>query len=140
MNDEIRFAAKLRQNLNHGLRLQPGATRRLREARERALARHRAVWLAEYAAAADAGRIAGRGLLARFGGLGGLSLRLLVPLVVLAVGLTGIYRGQKTQRAADVEEIDTQLLTGDLPIDAYLDRDFEAWLQRKARRTQAEGE
>ncbi len=32
--------------------------------------------------------------------------------------------------AADVEELDAQLLTGDLPIDAYLDRGFEAWLKK----------
>jgi hypothetical protein len=29
-------------------------------------------------------------------------------------------------------EIDTQLLTDDLPIDAYLDRGFQTWLKKRA--------
>ena len=34
--------------------------------------------------------------------------------------------------AAEVEQLDAELLTDDLPIDAYLDRGFEAWLKKKA--------
>ena len=65
-----------------------------------------------------------------FSGTGGFSLRLLLATALLAVGLFGIYSGQLDQRAAEVEELDALLLTDDLPIDAYLDRGFEAWLKK----------
>ena len=32
---------------------------------------------------------------------------------------------------AELAEIDSQLLTDDLPIDAYLDRGFQNWLKRR---------
>jgi len=70
------------------------------------------------------------GVLGRFGGLGGLSLRLVLPTLVLAAGLFAIWSWQEDQRANDVEEIDAMLLTDDLPIDAYLDKGFEAWLRK----------
>ena len=31
--------------------------------------------------------------------------------------------------AAEIEEIDAAVLTGDLPLDAYLDKGFDAWLK-----------
>jgi len=139
MNEEIRFAARVRHSLNRGLQLEPRAAQRLRAARERALARHRALWQAEHVPAGALARLGAPGLVARFGGLGGFSLRLVLPLVLLVIGLAGIYRWERNQRAADVEELDAQLLTDDLPIDAYLDRGFEAWLKRNSRRADIEG-
>ena len=55
---------------------------------------------------------------------------LLAAVLLLAAGLVSIYSWQQEQRAADVEELDAQLLADDLPIDAYLDRGFEAWLKK----------
>jgi len=52
--------------------------------------------------------------------------------VALAVAAVGIYRWQESQRLAEVVEIDSQLLTDDLPIDAYLDRGFQNWLKKRA--------
>ena len=49
---------------------------------------------------------------------------------LLVAGLVAIYSWQQDQRAADVEELDAQLLADDLPIDAYLDRGFETWLKK----------
>jgi hypothetical protein len=69
-----------------------------------------------------------------FGGAGGFSLRLALASALLAAGLIAIYSGQQDQRAADVEELDALLLTDDLPIDAYLDRGFEAWLKKVSAR------
>jgi len=43
-----------------------------------------------------------------------------------------IYTWQQNQRAAELEEIDSQLLTDDLPIDAYLDRGFPNWLKKRS--------
>ena len=65
-----------------------------------------------------------------FGGYGGFSLRVVLPTVLLIAGLLSIYNWQQDQRAADALELDAQLLTDDLPIDAYLDRGFEAWLKK----------
>ena len=33
------------------------------------------------------------------------------------------------QRMAELEEVDSALLSDDLPIDAYLDQGFDAWVQ-----------
>ena len=71
-----------------------------------------------------------RGVSEGFGGGLGFSLRVLLPMALLVAGLVAIYTWQVDQRATDVEELDAQLLTDDLPIDAYLDRGFEAWLKK----------
>ena len=130
MNDELKFANKLRQALNEGARLDgargAAIAKRLHAARERALARHRTAREPALAWASASGE----GVIAGFGGIGGFSLRLLLPTALLVAGLLGIYSWQQEQRAADIEELDAQLLTDDLPIDAYLDRGFEAWLKK----------
>ena len=132
--NEIKFTNKIRQALNEGARLHGdrGAriAERLRAARERALERRRIArepalaWMRGTTLAGSAGEMDG------FSGTGGFSLRLLLATALLAVGLFGIYSGQLDQRAAEVEELDALLLTDDLPIDAYLDRGFEAWLKK----------
>jgi len=131
--NEIKFANKIRQALNEGSHL-PGErgariAERLRAARERAL-EHRKVALAPSLAwASGTARISPEGAVGGFGA-GGFSLRLLLAAALLVAGLAGIYSGQLDQRAAEVEELDARLLTDDLPIDAYLDRGFEAWLKK----------
>ena len=122
MNEPL-FGNKVRQLLNQGLVLDQATLGRLRAARERALARQRAE-LAPVLAWAD-------NVLGEFGGWGGLSLRLLAPFVALAIGASAVYTWQQTQLLAEVEEIDAQLLTDDLPIDAYLDRNFQSWLKKR---------
>jgi hypothetical protein len=127
MNDDIKFANKIRQALNESARLDgprgAGLAERLRAARERALAAKRP----ERAPAFGWARMESSGAL---GGLGRFSLRVLLPMLLLVAGLSSIYSWQQEQRAADVEELDSRLLTDDLPIDAYLDRGFEAWLKK----------
>jgi hypothetical protein len=54
-----------------------------------------------------------------------------LSLALLAGSAAGIYNWQQTQRIAELEEIDSQLLTDDLPIDAYLDRGFQNWLKKR---------
>jgi len=58
--------------------------------------------------------------------------RVLLPAAVLIVAVAGIYNWQEKQRLAEIVELDSQLLTDDLPIDAYLDRGFENWLKKRA--------
>ena len=46
------------------------------------------------------------------------------------LALVGIHYWQQTPTAEELEEIDTALLTSDLPINAYLDKSFDTWLKR----------
>lgn len=122
--NETQFAYRVRQQLNQGLRVDARVAARLRAAREQALARQRPELMTGLALASNA--------MGRMGGARGLSLRVLLPLVVLAIAFATTYAWQQTQRAAEVEELDAQLLSSDLPIDAYLDQGFAAWLKRRA--------
>ena len=127
MNDdhhEPQFGNRIRHLLNQGEPLPPSVSARLRAARELALARQRPE--------SARGLVWAGGILGRLGGLSGLSLRLIVPLLALAIGLAAVYSWHQQQRAAEVEELDALVLTGELPIDAYLDRGFEAWLKKRA--------
>ena len=130
--NEQQFANAIRQALNHGTRLDARITERLRSAREQALERRRVAPIGRRALALDWASVSADGVLARFGGLGGFSLRLLLPTALLIAGMIVVYSWQQEQRAADVEELDAQLLTDDLPIDAYLDRGFQNWLKKRA--------
>jgi len=127
--NEQQFGNKVRQALNQGIRgerVDAQVLERLRAARVQALACKKPE---RAPAMAWAGDIAGR-----LGGLSGLSFRLLLPIVALIIGLAVIYAWERNQRVAEVEEIDAQLLTDDLPIDAYLDKGFEAWLKKRGSR------
>jgi hypothetical protein len=121
--NEPQFGNRVRQLLNQGLRVEPGVAERLRAAREQALARQRPEPAPALAWADN--------VLGRFDGWSGLSLRVLLPMAMLVAALAGIYNWQQNQRAAELEEIDAQLLTDDLPIDAYLDRGFQNWLKKR---------
>ena len=122
--NELQFASRIRQILNQGTALDAGVAQKLARAREAALARQRQerapvlVW---------ADNVLGNGW-----GWGSLSARVLLPALMLVVAAFGIYRWQENQRLAEVVEIDSQLLTDDLPIDAYLDRGFQNWLKKRA--------
>jgi hypothetical protein len=120
--NEPEFGNKIRHLLNQGAPLDARAAERLGAARELALARRKAE---PATALAWAG-----GVLGRLGGLGGLSLRLLLPVALLGIALTTIYGWQQNQKVAEFVDIDSQLLADDLPIDAYLDKGFEAWLKQ----------
>jgi hypothetical protein len=132
--NEQQFANRIRQALNEGSRvnghLSARVAGRLREARERALEHRRP----ERAPALGWAQLATGGVIARFGGLGGFSLRLLLPTVLLVAGVIAIYGWHQEQRAADIVELDARLLTDELPLDAYLDRGFEAWLRKSSER------
>jgi hypothetical protein len=68
-------------------------------------------------------------LIGRSGGPSALIPRLLLPMAVLIFGLIAINQWRDTQVAAEIEEIDAAVLTSDLPLDAYLDKGFDAWLK-----------
>jgi len=56
----------------------------------------------------------------------------LLPMTVLILGLIAINQWRNSQLAAEIEERSHRVLTSDLPIDAYLKRDFDAWLKRSS--------
>jgi hypothetical protein len=125
MNEELEFSNKIRKLLNTGLTLKADQSERLRAARERALANQRTAQPALAMAFSDR-------LTAVLGGGPGFVSQMAVTLLFLAFGLAGISVWTNSQQAADIEEIDAGLLTSDLPIDAYLDKGFDAWLKRSS--------
>ena len=58
--------------------------------------------------------------------------RNLLALGLLVLSLTGATYWQVVIQANDIAEIDVSLLSDDLPINAYLDNNFEAWLKRSS--------
>jgi hypothetical protein len=122
--NELHFARRIRHHLDQSTQLERATAEKLRGARELALSRQRPE-PAPVVAWAD--NVFGNGW-----GWAGLSARVILPAAVLIVAVAGIYNWQEKQRLAEIVEIDSQLLTDDLPIDAYLDRGFENWLKKRA--------
>jgi len=120
--NERKFGFQIKQQLDQGLGLEPATRKRLKAAREQALARQRMTEPAFGLAWADAivGRFSGNPASA--------SIALIGAALILA--LVGIQYWQQQPSVEDIEEIDSAILTGDLPINAYLDKSFDTWLKR----------
>jgi len=123
--NELQFGNLIRQALNEGSPLDARTLERLRAARMAALERQRVV--PEHAPALADNLLGGAAGPARF------SRSLLLAALLLALGLASLYSVQQKRQAAETVELDTQLLADELPIDAYLDKGFEAWLKRRHR-------
>ena len=121
-HQQHQFGNRVRHILNSGS-LAPQLERRLQAARELALSRQRPE-RARALAWAD-------NVLGRSGGWTTGVVYTVLSLALLAGSAAGIYNWQLSQRIAELEEIDAQLLTDDLPIDAYLDRGFQNWLKKR---------
>ncbi|HLS87084.1 MAG TPA: DUF3619 family protein [Burkholderiales bacterium] len=121
---EAEIGKQVRQALEEGVAVDARVAGRLREARQRALARQRTAPVLGLAWADN--------VLGRLDGWGGFSLRVLLPLLLLAAGVAGIYAWERQQRVSETADIDAALLSGELPIDAYLDRGFQNWLKKHA--------
>ena len=129
--NEFKFVNKVRNALDDSLDNLPLATSdRLAAARKLALARKKA--------AAPLRAVAPRHVLAGLGGgffqepvswLGRMGMML--PLVVLVGGLIGLYVDERQQRIDDLAEIDALVLTDELPLTAYLDHGFNAYLSKR---------
>ena len=129
--DDLNFAYKVRHALNDKLDDLPAATTdRLAQARKMALARKKAhveVPLAVRVVKTELAA-AGGGLMSQFNWLGRWGM--LVPALALVIGMVGIYQYEQQQRIADLAEIDAAVLSDELPLDAYLDHGFNAYLTR----------
>ena len=98
MNDinEQQFGGRIRQALNQGSPLDARILERLRTAREHALDARLVAPAGRLEPAAD-WNVSGGGVLGRFGGLGGFSLRVVLPVAVVVAGVFGIYSWQQAQ-------------------------------------------
>jgi hypothetical protein len=118
---EIAFGTKARKILDSGsYQLSPEVSARLKAAREQAIAAQK-VSVAGY-------RIAGLpgSFLANYGQ----PLRTLAALAALALGIAGTYVWNASQAADENADTDAALLADDLPVEAYTDQGFRAWLER----------
>jgi hypothetical protein len=125
-NEELKFAHRIRQALNHGAEnIDAQVADRLFAARQAALGRQKA----------EAGfALAGGG---RFGaqvlfGYG----RTLIAAFALILGVASSYYWNHFEQAAENEEVDSALLSDDLPPAAYLDKGFQAWLDGSSKSSQ----
>jgi len=114
--------------LNRGVEgLDAGTRERLAAARRLALSRYRAqpepVWRLAWAMNAIPFR----------GGQQQHGARYLLAAGAFVLAISGFAYWQSTAPSADFAEIDVNLLTDELPINAYLDNGFDSWLKRSSR-------
>lgn len=120
--NELHFAYKVRQHLNRGLReLRPETTKRLATARQRAVANHK-----------QSVRLS---VLASVGGFAqhyfdGLRIKQVLTAFILLLCLVFTAYWIADQRVTELGAIDSALLSDDLPINAFTDKGFDAWLKR----------
>ena len=124
------FAKKLTGYLDTGAaELKAGTVYRLQKARAAAmdrLAQPAGVRTSEsrlahaFAGSGESGTGGGRGLLT--------SVRLWLGIAIIVAAAFGYQQWQAYQQVNDLVELDAQILSSDLPIDAYLDQGFRNWL------------
>lgn len=128
---ELNFAYKVRHALNETTENLPQTTtERLASARKIALSRKKKesslrVLVSQTMLAGQAGSFFNARLswLARMG--------LALPLVVVALGLAGIYQHEQQRRINETAEIDAAVLSDELPLSAYVDHGFNAYLAKR---------
>lgn len=123
--NEQHFGNRIKRTLNEGLSLNPAVLDRLRMARETALERQRLEqpsylwsWATQPGGPANGPR--------------SLVSSLLLPALILALGLFVVNYWHQAQTAQEIVQIDEAVLLGELPLDAYLDSGFDAWLKRSS--------
>src|ERR1051325_9659129 len=123
--NEQELAGKIVQHLEQGLgSIKQGTLYQLQSARKAALDRYRETqpafglaWASDVAFHVSHSRY--------------FNARNLLMAAMLMLSLIGFtYWQTAVQPANDMADIDVNLLTGDLPINAYLDSGFDAWLKR----------
>ena len=118
---EERYGFRVRQALNHGRRdIPPAASRRLEAARHLALSHQKQ--------AAPQTALAGLGNASFRTGTYTPYLKQILAVVALLLGMWISFYWHSVQYVTEIEEVDSALLTDDLPPDAFLDNDFFEWL------------
>lgn len=127
--DDINLAYKIRHALNENLDNLPASTTdRLAAARALALSRKKADAPAPV-----------RGQEKRpLSGLGSLfsmqwvaRAAVVAPLLAMVAGLVGVYQVEREQRIAELADLDAAVLSDDLPLTAYTDHGFNAYLAQQ---------
>lgn len=125
--NEQELAKKIVLHLDQGLgQLKQGTLYKLQSARMAALNHYRPA-PQPVLGLAWAGDVAFRVSHSRY-----FNARNMLALGLLLLSLTGVTYWQLAIQSADIAEIDANLLTSELPINAYLDSGFEAWLKRSS--------
>jgi len=121
MNEE-RYAYRIRQSLNLGLKdIPPAASRRLEAARHLALARQKQ--------AVPQMLMAGAGVSSFRTSAYIPYLKQILAVVALLLGMWISFYWHSVQYVTALEDVDSALLSDDLPPDAFLDNDFFEWLK-----------
>ncbi len=127
--DDLNFAYKVRHALNEKLdNLPASTTEKLASARKIAVLRkkaHAPVRVAQRGLAGHAGHFFN----AHFSWMNRVGVA--VPLMVLVAGLAGIYHYEEQQRIAEIAELDAAVLKDELPLTAYLDTGFNAYVAQR---------
>jgi hypothetical protein len=123
---EEEFVGKIKTYLDQSAAdLAPGVAYRLREMRMLALDRLGVYQVAPQRVLSTAGvhglMSVGRSRLAAF--------TVALGVLLLGVSVLGYQQWHVYQQIKEFEELDAQILSSDLPIDAYLDTGFQAWLK-----------
>ena len=125
--DDLNFAYKLRHALNeHADHLPSSTADRLASARKLAISRkkpHAASAIRQSQLAGGLGSFFSFSFLGRMG--------VVVPLLALVIGLAGVYQYEEEQRIAELAELDAAVLSDELPLTAYLDNGFNAYLEQR---------
>ncbi|MGI4844363.1 MAG: DUF3619 family protein [Janthinobacterium lividum] len=128
--DDINLAYKIRHALNENLDALPASTTdRLAAARARALARKKPDATRQVQAAPrplfDLKGLFTGPALARFA--------VAAPMLALVIGMGGVYQYEQQQRLAAMAEVDAAVLADELPLTAYLDQGFNAYVESQQR-------
>ena len=128
---EINFGYKVRHALNEQLdNLPTSTTDRLASARKMALSRKKSesplrMLVRQRAFAGEAGTISNE----RFSWT--MRFALAIPLIVLVCGLIGIIQYEKQVRIDETADIDAAMLSDEVPLTAYADTGFNAYLEKR---------
>lgn len=125
---ELNFAYRVRHALNENLENLPApAIERLALARNIAITRKKKDAPTQILAAHNviAGH-SGNFFSERFSWISRMGVAL--PLFALIVGLIGIYQVEQQDRINETAEMDADVLSDELPLSAYLDQGFNAYL------------
>lgn len=121
MNEE-HYAYRIRQTLNYGLNdIPPAATRRLEAARHHALARQKQ--------AVPKIVLAGGGTHSLLSGHHAAYFKQFLAALALLLGMWISFYWHSVQYINEIEQVDSALLTDEIPPDAFLDNDFFEWLK-----------
>jgi hypothetical protein len=127
--DDINLAYKIRHALNENLDNLPASTTdRLAAARALALSRKKAdaqapVRVQEKRPLFDVRSLFSMQWVAR--------AAVVAPLLAMVAGLVGVYQVEREQRIAELADLDAAVLSDDLPLTAYTDHGFNAYLAQQ---------